>query len=151
MIWSAPWLCLRQLWVLDTSLWHQCHHFHLWEITSLTGLRIIFCFFLFHIYQGFIQAVTDLHLPEVKTILNWVLKLIPWKQKIKSYKNCLKSNKNLEKALFVILLFNFRCHQRCKKSVQKEKLHSREQNVCPRQTSFLPYFFWINLLHQFSK
>ena len=85
------------------------------------------------------------------SILNWVLKLNPWKQKIKSNKNCLKSNKNFEKALFIILLFNFRCHQRCKKSVQKEKLHSREQNVCPRQTSFLPYFFWINLLHQFSK
>ena len=78
--------------------------------------------------QGFIQALTDLRLPEVKTqSLNWVLKLNPLNQK----KNCLDC---LERALF--FFFTLMSHQGCKYSVQKERLQSTERNVCVRQTSF---------------
>ena len=38
------------------------------------------------------------------------------------------------------LFFTFRSHQRCKMSVQKEKLQSRERNVYARQTSFSAIF-----------
>ena len=69
------------------------------------------------------------------SILNWILKPNPLKQKIKKVINCLDC---LERALFV--LFTFRSHQHCKKSVQKEKLQSRELNVCAWQTSFSALF-----------
>ena len=36
--------------------------------------------------------------------------------------------------------FIFRSHQRCKKSVQKEKLQSRKLKLCARQTSFSAIF-----------
>ena len=45
----------------------------------------------------------------------------------------------MERALF-ILFSTFRSHKQCKKSVQKEKLQSREGKVCERQTSFSAIF-----------
>ena len=45
----------------------------------------------------------------------------------------------MEGTLF-ILFSTFRSHEQCKKSVQKEKLQSREENVCVRQTSFSAIF-----------
>ena len=44
----------------------------------------------------------------------------------------------MERAL--IYFFTFRSHERCKKYVQKEKLQSRERNVCTQQTSFSAIF-----------
>ena len=65
--------------------------------------------------QGFIQALTDLRLPEVKTqSLNWVLKLNPLNQK----KNCLDC---LERALF--FFFTLMSHY-------KKKDYSRQNETC---------------------
>ena len=44
----------------------------------------------------------------------------------------------MEKAL--IYFFTIRRHERCKNYVQKEKLQSRERDVCARQTSFSAIF-----------
>ena len=46
----------------------------------------------------------------------------------------------MERTVFILFFFTFRSHQRCKKSVQNNKLQSREQNVCVRQTSFSSIF-----------
>ena len=93
--------------------------------------------------QGFIQALTDLRLKN--SMLNWVLKINPLHQKIKKW---LKLFRLFGESL-IYIIFSFKSHQRCKISVQKEKLHSRERNVCAWQTSFLPYFFWIKLRRRF--
>ena len=67
-------------------------------------------------------------------ILNWVLKLNSLNPiNKKSDKNCLEC---LDGALSVLFFFTFRSHQGRKKSVQKEKLLSRELNACARQTFF---------------
>ena len=47
----------------------------------------------------------------------------------------------MEKALFILcFFFTFRSHEQCKKSIQKEKLQSREQNVCAQQTCLSAIF-----------
>ena len=44
----------------------------------------------------------------------------------------------MKRALF---FFTFKSNQQCKKSIQKEKLQSREQKVCALKTSFPQHFF----------
>ena len=53
----------------------------------------------------------------------------------------------MKRALFILFL-TFRSCQRCKKSVQKEKIQSRERNVCVRQTCFSAMFVLNNIMAQ---
>ena len=75
--------------------------------------------------QEFIQALTDLHLSEVKTqplTEFWNSVLLTKKQK--SNKNCLDYLESLIYSFFV-----FRSHQWCKKFIQKEKRDLKKRKI----------------------
>ena len=76
--------------------------------------------------QGFIQAQTDLHLPEIKSqsLIEFWNSILSTK-KLKSNKNCLDY---LEREPYLIF-FTFRSHQWCKKSIQKEKRDLKKKKI----------------------
>ena len=67
--------------------------------------------------QGFIQALTDLRLPEGN-----VLELDPLKQKV------IKTAQTTCREPYLFFFFTFRSHQRCKKSVQKRKKRPKKKD-----------------------
>ena len=85
--------------------------------------------------QGYIQTLTDLHLPEVKT-----LSLIEFSNSVRLTKTQ-KSNKNclgyLESPIYSI--FTFRSHKWCKKSMQKEKRDLKKEKIRSPNNAWIDY------------
>ena len=96
--------------------------------------------------QGFIQALTDIRLAEIKTqSFSFETQSLKPKNK-KSNKNCLDC---LERALFILFLPLEVING--VKSLYKEKNYSPENETCVRSRRlFLPHFFWIKLWGRFS-